>query len=357
MRYFSCSFLCAFLMLVFVSHSGYAQVKGTEPSPFSEKELVSWDYSSKTVGEDYTIYIHFPPGYDTTKTKYPVLYMTDGDWNMTVAMNCFRMLRQDYTTHEPLIVGIGYGSRPNQRMRDLDPGTGGPKFLAFIQQEVMPFIESKYRVTNEKGLYGYSMGGMFTTYALFEHPDLFNEIFIGAPGNSGHDLMPKAQKYFSSHHGLKAKVFLGVGSYEHNTEENIKEFKAYMDKQNCKGLELFTAITPNAGHGAALAQVMQNGMAYVYCEKHKPIVVPVAGLQKYVGNYVLDKDQSAKFKIYIENGLLYFKGDNPPVQLVPFIKDGFFMYENEKMSLFYKEENNKKYFEDDTKETHIVKVE
>lgn len=35
--------------------------------------------------------------------------MTDGDWNMTVAMNCFSMLRQDYNTREPLIVGIGYG--------------------------------------------------------------------------------------------------------------------------------------------------------------------------------------------------------------------------------------------------------
>src|SRR4051812_37251972 len=101
--------LCSVFALAILSTTIFAQVKGTIPTPFGEKELVSWDFHSKIIGEDYTIYVHYPPGYDTTKTKYPVLYMTDGDWNMTVAMNCFRMLRQDYETTEPLIVGIGYG--------------------------------------------------------------------------------------------------------------------------------------------------------------------------------------------------------------------------------------------------------
>jgi len=335
--------LCFLLMIIgFMNHKACSQVKSTEPMAFTEKELVSWDYSSKEVGEDYTLYIHFPPGYDTTKTNYPVLYMTDGDWNMTVAMNCFRMLRQDYTTREPLIVGIGYGSRPNQRSRDLNPGTGGPKFLAFIQQEVMPFIQSKYRVTNEKGLYGYSMGGMFTTYVLFEHPDLFNEIYIGAPANNGLDLMVEASKYFANHQDLKCKVFLGVGSFEHDTEKNIRLFKKYMDQKNCKSLVLSTAITPNAGHGASLAAVMQNGMAFVYCEKHAPIVVSKANLQKYTGQYGAP---AKPLKVYANSDGLYFKEgeDDIPTHLVPFEKGGFFIAENERLNLYFKEEGGKKY--------------
>ena len=135
--------------------------------------IQTYKIHSSIIGEDYTLYVLKTDDYDTTTRKLPVLYMTDGDWNMTVAMNCFRMLRQDYVTHEPLVVGIGYGKNENKRVRDLDPNTGGPKFLAFIEKEVMPFIDTKYRTNNERAIYGYSMGGMFTTYVLLNRADLF----------------------------------------------------------------------------------------------------------------------------------------------------------------------------------------
>jgi predicted alpha/beta superfamily hydrolase len=158
--------------------------------------IETYKLHSSIIGEDYTIYVLKTDNYDTTNTKLPVLYMTDGDWNMTVAMNCFRMLRQDYVTNEPLVVGIGYGKNENKRVRDLDPNGGAPKFLSFIEKELMPFIESKYRTNSERAVYGYSMGGMFTTYVLFNRSDLFQKIYIGAPGNNGRLLMPAAREYF-----------------------------------------------------------------------------------------------------------------------------------------------------------------
>lgn len=339
-KFFYSASILVFICLQLV----YGQVKSAAPTKMIEDGIVLWDYHSATIGEDYTIYVNFPPGYDTSKTKCPVLYMTDGDWNMTVAMNCFNMLRQDYLTTEPLIVGIGYGTRKNMRSRDLDPATGGPNFLTFIEKEVIPFIQSKYRVTDNKALYGYSYGGMFTTSVLFGHPGLFNMIFIGAPGNNGRGLIPAAQKYFIDHKDLNCKVFLGVGSYEHVTANNIELFKAYMLKQNCKNLDIATAITPNAGHGAALAQVMQNAIAFAYCKKHRPIKVPVKELERYAGNYTFADKPELKFKLYIADNNLYFKeGEELPTQLVPYAKDGFFMYENEKTDIFFKEENGKMY--------------
>jgi predicted alpha/beta superfamily hydrolase len=191
---------------------------GVQTSRFSRSVLFKkYRYlgnALRIIGENYTLYVLRPAVYDTTSVKLPVLYMTDGDWNMTVAMNCFSMLRQDYDTREPLIVGIGYGKGKNQRFRDLDPATGGPAFLTFIETEVMPFINTRYRTNKEKAIYGYSMGGMFTTYTLFNRPDLFDMVFIGAPGNSGGQLMNAARTYFKTHKELKSKVFIGVGSYE-----------------------------------------------------------------------------------------------------------------------------------------------
>lgn len=332
------------IILAFTIGTGYCQVKTTSPSPFTDKDMVSWDYSSKTIGEDYTIYVHFPPGYDTTKIKYPVLYMTDGDWNMTVAMNCFNMLRQDYKTTEALIVGIGYGSRPNKRNRDLNPETGGPKFISFIEQEVIPFIQGKYRVNDNRALYGYSFGGMFTTMVLFNHPGLFNMVFIGAPGNTGRELIPSAQKYFASHTDLNCRVFLGVGSYEHENAKNIEQFTTYMKKQNCKNLDIDFAITPGANHGAALAQVMQNAIAFAYCQKHKAIMLTPKELEPYSGNYKVAGDEKDTFKVYLSGGKLYFKqNDQLPQEFAPYAKDSFFMYEDEKADINFKTDGGNKY--------------
>jgi len=333
----------AIIAVLFVQLA-YCQVKSSTPSPFTDKDMITWDYSSKTIGEDYTIYVHFPPGYDTTKTKYPVLYMTDGDWNMTVAMNCFNMLRQDYETTEALIVGIGYGNRPNKRNRDLNPETGGPKFISFIEQEVIPFIQSKYRVNDNKALYGYSFGGMFTTMTLFNHPGLFDMIFIGAPGNNGRELIPSAQKYFANHTDLKCRVFLGVGSYEHETAKNIGLFEAYMKKQNCKSLDIESAITPNANHGAALAQVMQNAISFAYCKKHKAITLSAKELEQYTGDYKIAGDDKDKFKIFLSEGKLYFQENNTVSdRFVPYAADSFFMYESEKADISFKKEAGKMY--------------
>jgi len=45
---------------------------------------------------------------------------------------------------------------------------GSDKFLDFIAKELIPFIESNYRVsTGERCLGGYSYGGLFSLYTLF----------------------------------------------------------------------------------------------------------------------------------------------------------------------------------------------
>src|SRR4051812_26881145 len=115
--------ISANFVLLFFYVNSFSQ---TSTGPFTIPKIDTWKIHSAAIGEDYTIYVLKTDAYDTTKDKLPALYMTDGDWNMTVAMNCFSMLRQDYITHEPLVVGIGYGTSKNNRSRDLDPATGGP---------------------------------------------------------------------------------------------------------------------------------------------------------------------------------------------------------------------------------------
>jgi predicted alpha/beta superfamily hydrolase len=122
----NCSRQCLLLLLSYFLFNEHlaAQTASSQPDslgPFCLTNIDTWSIHSTTIDEDYTLYVLRPSACDTSNIRLPVLYMTDGDWNMTVAMNCFSMLRQDYNIREPLIVGIGYGKRKNQRFRDLNP--------------------------------------------------------------------------------------------------------------------------------------------------------------------------------------------------------------------------------------------
>jgi predicted alpha/beta superfamily hydrolase len=339
--------LLLFLTCLLLTIQARTQIVTHEPDslgPLCLKNIDSWSIHSAGIDEDYTLYVLRTTAYDTSDIKLPVLYMTDGDWNMTVAMNCFSMLRQDYNTREPLIVGIGYGKGKNQRFRDLNPETGGPAFLTFIEKEVMPFIEKKYRTNKEKAIYGYSMGGMFTTWVLFNRPDLFDMIFIGAPGNNGNQLMPSAKQYFKDHKDLKCKVFIGVGSYEKEVVRNINSFTDYLLSLKCPGLIIRKEFTPGAGHGAALSHVMQNAIAFGYCEQHTAITIDPDLYNQYKGKYISDNKSIPDVLVFTDKNKLFWKftkGDDVPTQLIPESKTEFFMAENERVQFSFRKENNK----------------
>jgi predicted alpha/beta superfamily hydrolase len=338
--------LLLFLFCSLFNIDAGAQIVSAEPDslgPFCLNNIDTWSIHSAIIGENYTLYVLRTTAYDTSRVQLPVLYMTDGDWNMTVVMNCFSMLRQDYNTREPLIVGIGYGAAKNKRFRDLDPESGGPAFLKFIENEVMPFIEKKYRTTKEKAIYGYSMGGMFTTYVLFNRPDLFDMVFIGAPGNNGNLLMPSAKHYFEDHKDLKSKVFIGVGSYEKGVVKNVNSFTDYLLSIKCPGLIIRKDFTPGANHGAALAQVMQNAIAFGYCERHEAVKINTDIFNQYKGKYISQNRALPDILIFTEKNKLYWqfnKESEFPFELIPISKTEYFMVENQRVLFTFKKEND-----------------
>lgn len=57
------------------------------------------------------------------------------------------------------------------------------KILAFLTEKLHPLIAERYRVTTDStGLFGYSYGGLFTTYAALSQSPVFNRIGAGSPG-------------------------------------------------------------------------------------------------------------------------------------------------------------------------------
>jgi hypothetical protein len=60
------------------------------------------------------------------------------------------------------------------------------RFLAFLSEELHPFIAETYRVqTDTVGLFGHSYGGLFATYAALQPSTIFKNIGASSPGILG----------------------------------------------------------------------------------------------------------------------------------------------------------------------------
>lgn len=140
---------------------------------------------SKIIGETRTINIWTPSIYLTNNQPLPVLYMPDGGVKEDfphVANTLAKLIKANKI--QPLIL---VGIENTQRRRDLTGPTtiatdkeiapivgGSAKFSAFIKDELFSEINKRYKTTNEKGIIGESLAGLFVTETFLLHPSLFN---------------------------------------------------------------------------------------------------------------------------------------------------------------------------------------
>lgn len=319
-------------VLLLLRTNSYAQSSTDSLQPFCMKQQQYRDFHSTVVDDDFRLYFSFPPGYDTATGKFPVLYVTDGDWNFTLIMQCFNGLKQDYITVEPIIVAIGYGDGKNQRDRDLQPANGAANFLGFLSKELIPYVQQHFKAAGERTLYGYSAGGLFASYTLFQQPELFNTVLIGAPGGAGVETLRQAENYFQSHTTLHSRVFIGVGAHELETVRNVQRIKTYLSAKKLSGLELETAVSPGMGHGAGVMPVMQQAVRFAYCKRFTPLKSYPRNIIRYAGTYADTASPDNKLRVAANANKLQIllKGvgkDTLAYDLLPTSDSSFFMQE------------------------------
>jgi len=147
---------------------------------------------SSRLNEQRKLRILLPEGYKPgSPGKYDVLYLLDGEWNSGLVLEVQTWLKQWGFTPPIVIVGIenSYPNNNNQRGRDLTPTAtpgsassgGGPAFLSFIKNELVPYINKTYPSNGSNIIFGHSLGGLFVLYALFSEPQLFNAYVAADP--------------------------------------------------------------------------------------------------------------------------------------------------------------------------------
>ena len=237
---------------------------------------------ASATGRSYDIYIRLPDTYaQSTGKKYPVLYVLDGQWDFKLLDSIYGGLYYDGSVPEMIIAGITYsGHQPDYgalRAMDYTPvadvfisGSGeAPKFLAFLKEQLIPFIESNYRAdSSQRVLMGSSFGGTFTLYAMFTEPMLFSGYVAGSPiVTYGHNFaFQQEAEYANSHPDLPVRLFLSVGELE-DIERPVKEFMQTLDERNYPGLVMEARIIEGERHASNKPETYNRGLRFVFQDK------------------------------------------------------------------------------------------
>ncbi len=134
---------------------------------------------SRVLNEAINYRVMLPASYSVNSSElYPLLLLLDGSRYGDVVAGNATFLARVGEIPEHLIVAID----SNDRMRDFTPtdspdweGDGeASKFLDFLRQELLPIIETEFRVSERRIIWGHSLGGLFAFYTLYAAPDLFD---------------------------------------------------------------------------------------------------------------------------------------------------------------------------------------
>lgn len=153
------------------------------------------ELQSRELGEKRMVNLYLPIGYDKhDTTKYSVIYLLGGsaDEDFIHVSGIVQFYSFPWINRVPksIVVGIATVDRrrdftyPTTIQTDKERyPTPGPsdRFIKFIEKELQPFIEKRYKTTASKTIIGQSLGGLLATEILVKKPELFNTYILISP--------------------------------------------------------------------------------------------------------------------------------------------------------------------------------
>ncbi|HKY46218.1 MAG TPA: alpha/beta hydrolase-fold protein [Pyrinomonadaceae bacterium] len=259
-----------FAVLLVMSAAAIAQ-----PTTGTVKTLT---LKSAVLGEERTVLVRTPVGYETNNVRYPVLYMTDGDAHMGHTAGTIDFLNHHGRMSELIVVGV-----PNtDRTRDLTPtkstnknaagelqfptSGGADNFLKFFETELIPLIEKQYRVEPYRVLAGHSLGGLFAIHSMISKPRLFNSYVAVSPSlqwENG-ETFKRAENFLMNQKELKATLYVSLGNETGPIKERFESFKELLSKTSIKDFEWQAERMEDEDHGTVVLRSHYAGLRKVY---------------------------------------------------------------------------------------------
>lgn len=274
-----------YLLLLLISLTSNAQLKTSQSKPLIIGNIDQ--FYSNILAENRVLNIYLPEGYkNTDSTRYPVIYILDGSIDEDffhiagiVQYNNFSWINR---VPKSIVVGIANVDRrkdftgPSKFAIDkqLAPtGGGSAKFISFIDRELQPYINKKYKTNNQNTIIGQSFAGLLATEILFTKPTLFNKYIIVSPSLWWNDgaLLKTNPEILSANFNTPTSIYIGVGKEglspgwdNHVMEVDANLLAEKIKESKSKSVKVYFDYLPLENHATVTHPAVFNAFRLLY---------------------------------------------------------------------------------------------
>jgi predicted alpha/beta superfamily hydrolase len=238
-----------------------------------ERSSISDSIYSDILKEQRTIKVLLPESYKPgSSEKYEVIYLTDGEWAESPFSFIYNFAKGENYVPPAIIVAIPnrYINGANQRDRDFLPAYvpqpaisgGADKFLSFLKNELIPYVNKTYPANGTNSLYGHSYGGVFVMYALLTQPELFGTYYATDPPYSWNNdyIIRLASEKLKS---LPPNKLLWIAGIESTFKsQGIGRLDSVLRKEAPEHLHWKMVTFPNEKHNSVRLKAIYDGIKF-----------------------------------------------------------------------------------------------
>ena len=260
------------LLNLLLTISGVSAAPAQTPQCTSTGDLEIVSFASKVFPAPRSLRILLPAGYHlpaNRRQRYPVLYLNDGQNLFDVCTAIFNReeWRVDETINELtasgklgpiLVVGMDNGGRrlrPREYLPYVDdtlsppePHPEGKLYPRFLLDEVVPFVETRYRVLPGPGnrvLGGSSYGAGIALFTVMNRPGSFAGLLLESPSIYADDdhLLRDA----ASVRVWPRRIYIGTGTVQ-EPPEDVQKLEALLKRAGLGDDRLCVVVQQGAAH-------------------------------------------------------------------------------------------------------------
>lgn len=295
---------------------------------------------SRILNEERTVLVSVPFSYRSKPDKrYPVLYILDGTeyfllWGQ---LSC----AMDVDLPHCIVVAI----KNVDRIRDMTrvntgkpwPTSGGMnKFMDFIGEELIPFIDNNYRTTGYRILFGKSAAGQFTIMTMLHRPEFFDAFIARSPmfGTDFDYIVDKTHKLFVNSKSFNKNLYITYGENDYpGVTIYAQKYKCILDGLATAGLKYHFEVAKDKGH--AYFSCLNSGLIWIFedygfptedflCFGEEAIIERIRSMsKKYMKNFTMQDVCSALEIRDAVGGLIQKRRFDDAIRILHFSKKFF----------------------------------
>lgn len=261
----------------------------------------SYTIKSEILEQDREIMVYLPDDYDGSEKTYPVLYILDGQWHFTNGVAIQKSLRVPDRLPEMIVVGIK-NQNPLRRTLFWDKRED---FISFLKDDVISFVETKWRASEERILFGWESAGYFSSYAIVHESQLFD---LAIASNGSYISEETLQKFESIDIETPKHLFIANSNKDIYSVESSESLVNLLEEKTSKNLNWEYQKFNQEVHESLAYKALYHGLTHYYYDFHSLVFESVEdfhskGGLKYLVEYYQIRGERYGFPTEVDNSV------------------------------------------------------